>query len=62
MKKEQDIKFSNKIEAIFANTWKEKSFFLLPTISYNSKEKELLLAFICFAMLLTIKLKQDEIK
>ena len=45
------------MEFILSNTWREKSFFVTPTISYNSKEKELLLAFICFAILLNFKSK-----
>jgi hypothetical protein len=46
------------MEAILANTWSERSFYFTPVIAYNSKDKELLLAFIVFAVIINFKNKQ----
>jgi len=47
----------------FANTWSEKSFFITPVIAYNGEDKELLISFICFALLITFKKnKKNKLK
>jgi hypothetical protein len=57
MEKELALNNQNKttMNIKFANTWSEKSFFITPVIAYNGKDKELLISFICFALLITLK-------
>ena len=45
------------MKVIVTSTWREKAFFVTPIIAYNGKDKELLIAFICFAILINFKSK-----